>query len=61
MQIGHVTFLNTVALNGNLSGLKEQVSDFGGVIGQPIINKANWLIDYPNKLSHQKSKLILIE
>lgn len=23
--------------------------NFGGLIGQPIIRKANWLIDYPNK------------
>lgn len=32
-----------------MEGLKEQVHNFGGIIGQPIINKANWLIDYPNK------------
>jgi hypothetical protein len=31
-------------------GLKEQIPNFGGLIGQPIINKANWLIDYPNQI-----------
>lgn len=49
MKIGDVEFENTFAGNGNLKGLKEQISNFGGIIGQPIIRKANWLIDYPNK------------
>lgn len=50
MRIGNVDFQNTFAANGDFEGLKEQVSDFGGIIGQPIISKANWLIDYPNKI-----------
>ena len=50
MKIGDVEFENTFAGNGNLKGLKEQISNFGGIIGQPIIRKANWLIDYPNKI-----------
>jgi len=49
MKIGDVEFKNTIAKNGNLLGLKEQLPNFGGLLGQPIINKANWLIDYPNK------------
>ena len=49
VKIGNIEFQNTYAMNGNLEGLKEQISNFGGIIGQPIINKANWLIDYPNK------------
>ena len=49
LKIGTINFLNTYALNGDLKGLKEQISSFGGLIGQPIINKANWLIDYPNQ------------
>ncbi len=48
-ELGGVTFKNTNALNGDLAGLKEQIPGFGGIIGQPIISKANWLIDYPNK------------
>ena len=56
IKIGNVDFINTVALNGNLIGLKEQVSNFGGLIGQPIIKKANWLIDYPNKTVEVSSK-----
>lgn len=47
--IGNVTFINTYALNGDLVGLKEQIPNFGGIIGQSIITKANWLIDYRNK------------
>ena len=50
MKIGNVDFQNTFAMNGNLEGLKEQIPNFGGIIGQPIINKANWLIDYPKKI-----------
>jgi hypothetical protein len=49
MKIGDIDFRNTVALNGDMRGLKEQIPNFGGLIGQPIINKSNWLIDYPNK------------
>lgn len=49
LKIGNVEFQNTFAVSGNLEGLKEQILNFGGLIGQPIINKANWLIDYPNK------------
>ena len=50
LKIGHVEFQNTFAWNGNLEGLKEQIPNFGGIIGQSIINKANWLIDYPKKI-----------
>jgi hypothetical protein len=49
LKIGDVDFRNTVALNANLKGLKEQIPNFGGLIGQPVISKANWLIDYPNQ------------
>ncbi|WP_339334245.1 MULTISPECIES: hypothetical protein [unclassified Croceitalea] len=49
MKIGSVEFQNTFAGNGNFEGLKEQIPNFGGIIGQSIISKANWLIDYPNK------------
>ncbi|MEO1447998.1 MAG: hypothetical protein AAFV07_00635 [Bacteroidota bacterium] len=49
LKIGTVDFQQTRALNGNLEGLKEQIPNFGGIIGQPIIRKANWLIDYPGK------------
>lgn len=48
LELGNISFLNTHALNGDLKGLKEQIPDFGGIIGQSIISKANWLIDYPN-------------
>jgi len=49
LKIGTVEFKNTFALNGDLDGLKQQISDFGEIIGQTIINKANWQINYPNK------------
>lgn len=48
-KIGNVDFRNTFATNGDLEGLKEQIPNFGGVIGRPIIDRANWLIDLPNK------------
>lgn len=48
-EIGNVEFVGTVASNSDMVGLKEQIPNFGGIIGTPIINKANWLIDYPNK------------
>ncbi len=49
IKIGDVDFRNTFAQNVDLIGLKEQIPNLGGIIGQPIISKANWLIDYPNK------------
>jgi len=49
MKIGNIDFQNTFAVNGDLIGLKEQIPNFGGIMGQPIIRKANWLIDYPSK------------
>jgi hypothetical protein len=47
-QIGEMNFQKINALHGDLVGLKEQIPNFGGIIGQSIISKANWLIDYPN-------------
>jgi len=48
-KIGDVEFIETFATNTDMIGLKEQIPNFGGIIGTTIINKANWLIDYPNK------------
>jgi len=56
LKIGSIDFINTFALNGDMKGLKEQIPNFGGLIGQPIIKKANWLIDYPNKSIHVSDK-----
>ncbi|MBT8185820.1 MAG: retropepsin-like domain-containing protein [Eudoraea sp.] len=56
MKFGDVEFKNTYAVNGDLIGLKEQIPNFGGLVGQPIIGKANWLIDYPNKTLQISSK-----
>ncbi len=49
LKIGSTEFKNTCAYNGSLAYLANQIPDFGGIIGQSIISKANWLIDYPNK------------
>ena len=46
--IGEIEFKNTFATNSDSKGLKEQISNFGGIIGRPIIDRANWLIDLPN-------------
>ena len=55
-KIKNVEFVGTVASNTDMAGLKEQIPNFGGIIGTPIINKANWLIDYPNKKLRISSK-----
>ncbi|MEQ8714345.1 MAG: aspartyl protease family protein [Cyclobacteriaceae bacterium] len=49
MRIGDVDFKKVNVLSGDFTGLKEQIPDFGGLIGQSILNKANWKIDYPNR------------
>jgi predicted aspartyl protease len=56
IKIGEVAFKNTYALNGDMVGLKEQIADFGGILGQSVIGKANWLIDYPNKVMEVSNK-----
>jgi len=48
-KIGDLDFINTYAGNKNMAYLNKQIPEFGGLIGEPIISKANWLIDYPNK------------
>lgn len=59
MKIGNVDFKNTFAQNGDLAGLKEQIPNFGGLIGQPIISKANWLIDYPKKKIRVSNQILV--
>lgn len=48
LRIGNVCFKNTQAATGDFEGLKANIPDFGGLVGQPVISKANWLIDYTN-------------
>ncbi len=51
LKIGDVEFENIYSLNANMEYLTKEIPDFGGIIGQSIICKANWLIDYPkNKI-----------
>jgi hypothetical protein len=52
-KIADTNFKNTCAYNDKMTYFDNLLPDFGGVIGQPIISKANWLIDYP------KSKMII--
>jgi hypothetical protein len=59
IEIGEAKFLNTYALNGNMVGLKEKIPNFGGLIGQSIISKANWLIDYPNNVIEISNKTLI--
>jgi hypothetical protein len=48
-ELGGIKFINTHAANSPLQSLKDSIPEFGGLIGQPIIEKANWLIDYTNQ------------
>lgn len=56
LKIGNIDFVNTFALNTDMNGVSEQLSNFGGLIGQPIIRKANWLINYPKRTIKISSK-----
>ncbi len=49
LKIGEVDFVQSTSMLGDFQGLKEQIPNFGGIIGQSVINKASWKIDYPNK------------
>ncbi len=56
LKIGSVEFQNTKSGNADMVGLKEQIENFGGLIGQPIISKANWLIHYPAREIEMSNK-----
>lgn len=61
MRIGEVNFKKVNVLSGDFTGLKEQIPNFGGLIGQSILNKSNWKIDYPNKVLEVSDKPFLID
>ncbi len=48
-KISNVSFINTFATNGNEAELKAQIPNYGGTLGRTVMDKANWLIDYPNR------------
>ncbi len=50
INIGELAFENTYAVNGKLQGVEQKMKNFGGIIGQPIIAKANWLFDFNEKV-----------
>lgn len=45
-KISDVEFKNIYSFNANMDYLTKKIPNFGGIIGQSIICKANWLIDY---------------
>lgn len=49
-KINNINFRNTFATNEDMQGLKEQIPNFGGILGRTIIDRANWLINIPNKV-----------
>lgn len=59
IKIGDVEFVDTYAMGGDFKGLREQVLCFGGLVGQPIISKANWLIDYPSRRIEVSSRSLI--
>lgn len=46
VRVGPVAFRHSYAASGDLSMLAEQIPDFLGLLGQAVLAKANWLIDY---------------
>lgn len=46
VQVGPVAFRQSHAASGDLSMLAEQIPDFLGLLGQAVLAKANWLVDY---------------
>jgi len=61
MRIGDVSFKKVNVLNGDFTGLKEQIPNFGGLIGQSVLNKANWKIDYPNRMLEVSNEPLAID
>ncbi len=61
LKIGNVDFINTFATNGNEVYLKKKIPNYGGTLGRTIIDKANWLINYPNKTIEISDKDLIDE
>ncbi|MCZ4409059.1 pepsin/retropepsin-like aspartic protease family protein [Cryomorphaceae bacterium 1068] len=49
LKIGEVDFINTFATNENEVELSKRIPNYGGILGRTVIDKANWLINYPEK------------
>jgi hypothetical protein len=49
IKVGDMEFQNICAQNLDLSIVGNEVPNYGGLIGQAVLSKANWLIDYPKK------------
>lgn len=61
LKIGEVEFKNIYALNYNMEYLTNEIPNFGGIIGQSVICKANWLIDYTkNKIEFTDKPIEMI-
>ena len=46
LRLGAVEFRDTYAASGDLATLAELIPDFLGLLGQAVLHKASWLIDY---------------
>ncbi len=57
-KIGDLDFQKTRAFNDNMAFFDNIIPNFGGLIGQSIISKVNWLIDYPKKTIEISDKTI---
>ena len=57
-KISDVEFKNIYSFNTNMEYLTKEIPNFGGIIGQSIICKANWLIDYSKNRIEFTDKII---
>lgn len=46
LALGDVVFEGTYVASGNLQDLTRSIDGLRGLIGQPVLSKADWLIDY---------------
>lgn len=58
MKIGESEFRNTFIWKLPMDYLVKNIPNFGGVLGQSSINKANWLIDYTSNTLEFSDKTI---
>ncbi len=49
IMLSELEFQKICAKNLNFDYVEKEVPNFGGLLGQATLSKANWLIDYPNK------------
>ena len=57
LRVGDVEFRDLIALTQDFSNFPVEQSDFGGIVGQNVLTKAYWTVDFPKNKIYINSAL----